>query len=47
MHPLSNKNIRAGIALMFLAFLPLVGTLAQAAGPQAQKEDAARASSPP
>jgi hypothetical protein len=42
MHPLSNKNIRADIALMFLAFLPLVGTLAQAAGPQAQKEDAAR-----
>jgi hypothetical protein len=42
MHPLLNKNVRAGIALMFLAFLPLVGTLAQAAGPQAQKEDAAR-----
>ena len=41
MHPLSNKNIRAGIALMFLAFLPLVGNLTQAAGPQAQKEDAA------
>ena len=42
MHPLSNKNIRAGIALTFLAFLPLVGNLTQAAGPQAQKEDAAR-----
>ena len=41
MHPLSNKNTRAGIALMFLAFLPLVGNLTQAAGPQAQKEDAA------
>ena len=42
MHPLSNKNIRAGITLMFLAFLPLSGNLAQAAGQQAQKEDAAR-----
>jgi hypothetical protein len=42
MHPLSNKNIRAGIALMFLAFLPLSGNLAQAAGHHAQKEDAAR-----
>lgn len=42
MHPLSNRNIRAGIAVMFLAFLPLFGTLAQAAGPQAQKEDATR-----
>jgi hypothetical protein len=42
MHPLSNKNIRAGIALMFLAFLPLVGNLTQAAGPQAQKEEATR-----
>ncbi len=41
MHPLSNKNTRAGIALTFLAFLPLVGNLTQAAGPQAQKEDAA------
>ena len=42
MHPLSNKNIRAGITLMFLAFLPLSGNLAQAAGHHAQKEDAAR-----
>jgi hypothetical protein len=42
MHPLSNKNIRAGITLMFLAFLQLSGNLAQAAGPQPQKEDAAR-----
>jgi hypothetical protein len=39
MHPLSNKNIRAGIALLFLASLPLVGNFTQAAGPQAQKED--------
>jgi hypothetical protein len=45
MHPLSNKNIRAGIALMFLAFLPLVGTFAQAAVPQTQKEDATRKTS--
>ena len=42
MYPLSNKNIRAGITLMFLAFLPLSGNLAQAAGHHAQKEDAAR-----
>jgi hypothetical protein len=42
MHALSNKNIRAGITLMFLAFLPLCGNLAQAAGQQSQKEDAAR-----
>jgi hypothetical protein len=46
MHPLSNKNIRAGLALMFLAFLPLVGDLTQAAGPQAQKEDAAARKQP-
>ena len=42
MHPLSNKTIRVGLAFTFLAFLPLVGTLAQAGGPQAQKEDTAR-----
>ena len=42
MQPLSNKNIRASIALVFLAFLPLAGNLVQAADPQAQKEDAAR-----
>ncbi len=46
MHPLSNKNVRAGIALMFLAFLPLVGNLTQAAGPQAQREDAAARKQP-
>jgi hypothetical protein len=42
MHPLSNKNIRAGLAAVAFALLPLFGNLAQAAGPQAQKEDAAR-----
>jgi hypothetical protein len=42
MHPLSDKNIRAGLAAAIFALLPLFGNLAQAAGPQAQKEDAAR-----
>jgi hypothetical protein len=46
MHPLSNKITRAGLAVAALALLPLVGNLAQAAGPQAEKrtekEDAAR-----
>jgi hypothetical protein len=42
MHPLSNKTIRAGLAVTALALLPLSGTPAQAAAPQAQKEDAAR-----
>jgi hypothetical protein len=42
MHSLSNKNIRAGIAAAAFALLLLFGTLAQAAGPQTQKEDAAR-----
>ena len=42
MHPLSNKTIRAGLAVAALALLPLSGTPAQAAAPQAQKEDAAR-----
>jgi hypothetical protein len=39
---LSNKTIRAGLAVAALALLPLSGTPAQAAAPQAQKEDAAR-----
>ena len=42
MHPFSNKTIRAGLAVAALALLPLSGTRAQAAAPQAQKEDAAR-----
>ena len=42
MHPFSNKTIRAGLAVAALALLPLSGTTAQAAAPQAQKEDAAR-----
>ena len=42
MHPLSNKTIRAGLAVAALALMPLSGTPAQAAAPQAQKEDAAR-----
>ena len=42
MHSLSNKTIRAGLAVAALALLPLSGTPAQAAAPQAQKEDAAR-----
>jgi hypothetical protein len=46
MHPLSNKITRAGLAVAALALLPLVGNLAQGAGPQAEKrtekEDAAR-----
>ncbi len=39
---LSNKRILAGLAVAVLAVLPFAGTAAQAAGPQAQKEDAAR-----
>jgi hypothetical protein len=39
---LSNKTILTGLAVAALAVLPFAGTAAQAAAPQAQKEDAAR-----
>jgi hypothetical protein len=46
MHPLSNKMIRAGLAVAALALLPSGANLAQAASPQAEKraekEEAAR-----
>jgi hypothetical protein len=46
MHLLSNKIVRAGLAVAALALLPLFGNLAHAAGPQtgkrAEKEDVAR-----
>ena len=49
MHLLSNKTVRAGLAVAALALLPLFGNLAHAAGPQTEKrtertekEDAAR-----
>ena len=46
MHLLSNKRVRAGLAVAALALPPLFGNLSHAAGPQtekrAEKEDAAR-----
>jgi hypothetical protein len=46
MHLLSNKIVRAGLAVVALALLPLFGNLPHAAGPQTEKrvekEDAAR-----